>query len=50
MLVFQRSICIKQYRAWTTDDAEAKAYNQYTGAKIKPIIYNKNLKDEDLPF
>jgi len=39
-----------QYRIWTTDDAENKAYDLYTGAEIKPIIFNKNLKDEDIPF
>lgn len=38
-----------KYNLYTTDDAENKVYNEYTGEEMRPIIFNKNTAEyEDI--
>ena len=39
-----------KYKKYTTEPKEDKAYTTYTSAPTSDIIYNPNLKDEDIPF
>lgn len=39
-----------KYKKYTTEPKEDKAYKIYTNAPTNDIIFNPNLKDEDLPF
>jgi Uri superfamily endonuclease len=40
----------QKYRQYTTDSAENKVYDLYTGAEIKPIIINKTSITDEEPF
>jgi excinuclease UvrABC nuclease subunit len=39
-----------QYNLYTTDDAENKVYNEYTGEEITPLYFNKKTAEYEEPF